>query len=77
MEATMYTLFRNASLGTLSTQAPALLISFVVAELFFKWKSFALECLGFLALWFVLDAAFTTARAAWLKRKTPTSVSSP
>jgi hypothetical protein len=55
----MYALFRNASLGALlSTQAPALLISLVVAELFFKWKSFALECLGFLALWFVTCAAF-------------------
>jgi hypothetical protein len=70
----MYTLFRNASLGaTLSTHAPALLISLVVAELFFKWKSFALECLGFLALWFVLDAIFTAVRTAWLKRKLPTA----
>jgi hypothetical protein len=73
----MYTLFRNASLGALlSTQAPALLISLVIAELFFKWKSFALECLGFLALWFVLDATFTTVRAAWLKRKSPTPAAS-
>jgi hypothetical protein len=70
----MYTLVRNASLGaTLSTHAPALLISLVVAELFFKWKSFALECLGFLALWFVLDAIFTAVRTAWLKRKLPTA----
>jgi hypothetical protein len=69
----MYTLIRNASLGVLlSTQAPSFLISFVIAELFFKWKSFALECLGFLALWFVLDAVFSTARAVWLKRKSPT-----
>jgi hypothetical protein len=73
----MYALFRNASLGALlSTQAPALLISLVVAELFFKWKSFALECLGFLALWFVLDAIFTAVRTVWLKRKLPTSAAS-
>lgn len=65
----MYTLFRNSSLKVLiSVQAPPLLISFVVASLFFKWKSFALECLGFLALWFVLDAAFTAVRSAWSKR---------
>jgi hypothetical protein len=71
----MYTLIRNASLGVLlSTQAPSFLISFVVAELFFKWKSFALECLGFLALWFVLDAVFSAVRAVWLKRKSPTPV---
>ncbi len=66
----MYTLLRNGSLGVLlSTQAPALLISFVVASLFFKWKSFALECLGFLALWFALDYLFTTFRSAWLRRR--------
>lgn len=65
----MYTMLRNASLGVLlSTQAPAFLIAFVTAELFFKWKSFALECLGFLALWFVLDAAFTGMRSLWLRR---------
>jgi hypothetical protein len=69
----MYTLLRNASLSALlSTQAPALLISLVIAEMFFKWKSFALECLGFLALWFVLDASFSAIRAAWIKRKSPT-----
>jgi hypothetical protein len=71
----MYTMLRNASLGVLlSTQAPAFLIAFVTAELFFKWKSFALECLGFLALWFVLDAAFTTIRSMWLKRSHATSL---
>lgn len=65
----MYTMLRNASLGVLlSTQAPAFLIAFVTAELLFKWKSFALECLGFLALWFVLDAAFTGIRSLWLRR---------
>ena len=65
----MYTLIRNSSLGALLTvQAPPLLISFVVASLYFKWKSFALECLGFLALWFVLDAAYTAIRFAWSKR---------
>lgn len=66
----MYTLRRNGSLGALLLiQGPALLISFVVASLFFKWKSFALECIGFLALWFVLDATFTAIRAKLLLRK--------
>ena len=65
----MYTLIRTASLGTLlTTQAPAFLIAFVTAELFFKWKSFALECLGFLALWFVLDAVFSTIHSMVTKR---------
>jgi hypothetical protein len=59
----MYTLLRSQSVGTLLvTQAPALLISFVIAEMFFKWKSFTLECLGFLATWFIVDAVISTTR---------------
>jgi hypothetical protein len=38
-------------------QAPTLLGAFLIAELFYKFGSFALECLAFLATWFVLDAA--------------------
>lgn len=37
-------------------QAPALIGSFIIADMFYKWGSFALECVGFLATWFVLDA---------------------
>ena len=71
----MYTMLRNAPLGVLlSTQAPAFLIAIVTAELFFKWKSFALECLGFLALWFVLEAVFTKIRSTWIKRSEATPV---
>ena len=65
----MFTMFRNQSFGALlGTQLPPFLIAFVTAELFFKWKSFALECLGFLMLWFVLDAAYTGIRSLWRKR---------
>jgi hypothetical protein len=38
-------------------QVPVLGLSFVIAELFYKFHSFTLECLAFLATWFVLDAA--------------------
>jgi hypothetical protein len=66
----MYTLVRNASLSVLlSCSLPSFLIAFVVAEVFFKWKSFALECLGFLALWFVLDAVMNAARPLWIRRR--------
>lgn len=34
---------------------PPFLVAFITAELFFKFKSFALECVAFLALWFVLN----------------------
>jgi hypothetical protein len=65
----MFTMFRNQSFGALlATQLPPFLIAFITAELFFKWKSFALECVGFLALWFVLDAAYTGIRSLWRKR---------
>ena len=71
----MYNMFRNGSLSVLlSAQAPSFLIAFVTAELFFHWKSFALECLGFLAVWFVLDALFTAVRSLWLKRSEPASL---
>jgi hypothetical protein len=52
----MYQLFRAVSLNRLATQeAPAIAGSFVIAELFYKFHSFTLECLAFLATWFVLS----------------------
>lgn len=42
-------------------QLPAFVVSFVVASLFYKFGSFALECLAFLATWFVIDAAIQLA----------------
>ena len=32
--------------------------AFVIAELFYKFGSFALECIAFLATWYVLSLAF-------------------
>ena len=55
----MFELLRSSSLRQLlARQAPALVISLVIAEMFYKFGSFTLECLGFLATWFVLDATF-------------------
>jgi hypothetical protein len=36
-------------------QLPILLLSMFVAELFYKFRSFTLETIAFLATWFVLD----------------------
>jgi hypothetical protein len=36
-------------------QLPALAVSFVIAEVFYKFHSFTLECLAFLATWCVVD----------------------
>ena len=53
----MFELIRSVPLRQLlSRQAPALAGSLVIAELFYKFGSFTLECLGFLVTWFVLDA---------------------
>ena len=55
----MFELLRSSSLRQLlARQAPALVISLVVAELFYKFGSFSLECLGFLVTWLVIDAGF-------------------
>lgn len=65
----MYTLFRSLPLRTLlATQAPSLLLSFGIAEFFYKFHSFTLECLAFLATWFVVDAAVTAFRNLWSER---------
>jgi hypothetical protein len=65
----MYTLFRSVPLRSLlATQAPALLLSFVIAELFYKFHSFTLECLAFLATWFAIDVVLTTVNGFWSER---------
>ncbi len=40
--------------GYLVRDLPPFVLAMVVAEIFFKFGSFTLECLGFLALWYVL-----------------------
>jgi hypothetical protein len=39
-------------------QTPAFAASFIIAALFYKFGSFALECVAFLATWFAIDAGF-------------------
>jgi hypothetical protein len=52
----MYTLIRNSGTREISlTELPSLVVAVVVAELFYKFHSFSLECLAFLATWFVLS----------------------
>ena len=55
----MFELIRSVPLRQLlARQVPALAGSLLIAEFFYKFGSFTLECLGFLATWFVLDAIF-------------------
>ncbi|HEY5602056.1 MAG TPA: hypothetical protein VIM41_03010 [Gammaproteobacteria bacterium] len=37
-------------------QLPSFLAAFVIAEMFYKFHSFTLECAAFLVTWFVIDA---------------------
>lgn len=53
----MYTLVRSLPLRqVLLEQAPVFGLALVIAELFYKFHSFTLECLAFLGSWYVLDA---------------------
>lgn len=52
----MYTYVKRVGVPTvLAQEAPALVSSFVIAELFYKFHSFTLECTAFLATWYVLS----------------------
>ena len=66
----MYTLLRSVPTSNLlAMQAPALLASFIIAELFYKFHSFTLECLAFLVTWFVIDALLNAGRNLVTGRK--------
>jgi hypothetical protein len=55
----MYTLVRSVPFKQLLIeQVPTLLLSLVIAEIFYKFHSFTLEAFAFLATWYVVDALF-------------------
>jgi hypothetical protein len=59
----MYTLIKSFSAAVFAKhQLPALLIALTIAQLFYKFHSFILECVAFLATWFVLDWALSAFR---------------
>jgi hypothetical protein len=59
----MYTLIRSIPLRTLLIeQAPAMGLSLLIAELFYKFHSFTLETMAFLGTWFVADGAISLVR---------------
>ena len=51
----MYQLLKLANTQQLLREVPALGISLIVAEMGFKFGSFSLEAIAFLALWFTLS----------------------
>ena len=71
----MFTLFRSIPMSQfLREQLPALVASFVIAELFYKFHSFTLECLAFLATWFVIDGVISLVTGKWRR---PEAASQP
>jgi hypothetical protein len=59
----MYSLVRIMPLARLlREQVPAVALSFVIAELFYKFHSFTLETLAFLATWGLIDAVIQAVR---------------
>ena len=57
----MYTLIRTLRVRQLMMeQVPAIGISLVIAELFYKFHSFTLECLAFLGTWFVINLCLSS-----------------
>ena len=54
----MYSLLRGKGAPhRLAREIPALAVSVVIAELFYHFHSFSLECLAFLSTWLVLSVA--------------------
>ena len=70
----MYQLLRSRSLRAILTDAlPPLVLALLIAELFFKWRSFTLECAGFLATWFILDWVWSKV-LEWRSASAPPSI---
>ena len=56
----MYSLYRQLGLKrSLTAEAPSLALSLLIAELFYKFHSFTLECVAFLATWLALSYVFS------------------
>jgi hypothetical protein len=52
----MFSLIKNLGVQVaLKQEAVPFVIAFLIAEFLYKFKSFTLECLAFLATWFVLS----------------------
>ncbi|MBB4004856.1 MAG: hypothetical protein V7704_03435 [Aurantimonas endophytica] len=69
----MYALVRSLTLrAMLIEQLPVFAIAWVIAEFFYKFKSFTLECAAFLLTWFLLDAAVSRIRLLFSSSRGPT-----
>ncbi len=56
----MYTLVRTTRpRDALLVEAPSFTLALIVAEVFYKFRSFSLECVCFLATWLAFSAALS------------------
>ena len=63
----MYTLWRSLTgKGMFIEQLGALGSALTIAELFYKFHSFTLECIAFLATWYLLDLLLSRVRAVFV-----------
>ncbi|MFN7921363.1 MAG: hypothetical protein U0Q16_14775 [Bryobacteraceae bacterium] len=59
----MYHLIRNLGVrNAVIQEAPGLVISLAIAEFFFKFHSFLLECTAFLPVWYCVSWAMSKVR---------------
>ncbi len=73
----MYTLLKSVGIQVvLAQEVPYFIISFVIASLFYKWGSFALEAAGFMMTWAVLSYLGNTLVARLRNRNARTSAAS-
>lgn len=55
----MYTQIRSSGwIAYLKSEAVPLILSLAIAEFFYKFHSFLLECVAFLVTWYVMSAAY-------------------
>jgi hypothetical protein len=59
----MYDYIRRLSLKQASVEVPVFLLALLIAELFYKFRSFLLETGAFLLTWFILSAVVSTVRS--------------
>ena len=66
----MYTLLHHVGIRrALLSEAPALTVSITLAELFYQFHSFTLECLALLVTWMVVSYLFSLVRGIWQARR--------
>jgi hypothetical protein len=68
---------RQGVVTFLRQEAPFLFAALILAEMFYKFGSFALECLAFLVTWYALSFVATRIAAAWSGGREPRRMDSP